>query len=89
METATEDVTGKFKTDIDCVVAGGGPAGMMAGLLLARQGVRVAVLEKHADFLRDFRGGHDPPFDYEGDGSAGDHRSFPGDSASAYVHSVD
>lgn len=56
METATEDVTGKFKTDIDCVVAGGGPAGMMAGLLLARQGVRVAVLEKHADFLRDFRG---------------------------------
>jgi 2-polyprenyl-6-methoxyphenol hydroxylase-like FAD-dependent oxidoreductase len=39
-----------------CVVAGGGPAGMMAGLLLARQGVEVVVLEKHADFLRDFRG---------------------------------
>ena len=39
-----------------CVVAGGGPAGMMLGLLLARAGVRVIVLEKHADFLRDFRG---------------------------------
>lgn len=39
-----------------CVVAGGGPAGMMLGLLLARAGVRVTVLEKHGDFLRDFRG---------------------------------
>jgi 2-polyprenyl-6-methoxyphenol hydroxylase-like FAD-dependent oxidoreductase len=39
-----------------CVVAGGGPAGMMLGFLLARAGVRVIVLEKHADFLRDFRG---------------------------------
>jgi 2-polyprenyl-6-methoxyphenol hydroxylase-like FAD-dependent oxidoreductase len=39
-----------------CVVVGGGPAGMMAGLLLARQGVEVVVLEKHGDFLRDFRG---------------------------------
>jgi len=37
-------------------VAGGGPAGMMLGFLLARAGVRVTVLEKHADFLRDFRG---------------------------------
>jgi 2-polyprenyl-6-methoxyphenol hydroxylase-like FAD-dependent oxidoreductase len=39
-----------------CCVVGGGPAGMMLGLLLARQGVDVVVLEKHADFLRDFRG---------------------------------
>jgi 2-polyprenyl-6-methoxyphenol hydroxylase-like FAD-dependent oxidoreductase len=39
-----------------CVIAGGGPAGMMAGYLLARAGVSVAVLEKHADFNRDFRG---------------------------------
>jgi 2-polyprenyl-6-methoxyphenol hydroxylase-like FAD-dependent oxidoreductase len=41
---------------VQCVVAGGGPAGMMLGLLLARAGVSVIVLEKHADFLRDFRG---------------------------------
>ncbi|MGW0516467.1 FAD-dependent oxidoreductase [Crossiella sp. NPDC003009] len=40
----------------DCVVIGGGPAGMVLGLLLARAGVRVTVLEKHGDFLRDFRG---------------------------------
>lgn len=39
-----------------CVIAGGGPAGMVLGLLLARAGVDVTVLEKHADFLRDFRG---------------------------------
>ncbi|WP_079110302.1 FAD-dependent oxidoreductase [Streptomyces roseifaciens] len=39
-----------------CCVVGGGPAGMMLGLLLARAGVQVTVLEKHRDFLRDFRG---------------------------------
>ncbi|MGQ0675989.1 MAG: FAD-dependent oxidoreductase [Rhodospirillales bacterium] len=39
-----------------CCIAGGGPAGMMLGLLLARAGVDAVVLEKHADFLRDFRG---------------------------------
>ncbi|HLW43695.1 MAG TPA: FAD-dependent monooxygenase [Candidatus Acidoferrales bacterium] len=39
-----------------CCIAGGGPAGMMLGFLLARSGVDVEVLEKHADFLRDFRG---------------------------------
>ncbi len=39
-----------------CCVVGGGPAGMMLGLLLSRAGVHVTVLEKHADFFRDFRG---------------------------------
>ncbi len=39
-----------------CCIAGGGPAGMMLGFLLARAGVKTTVLEKHADFLRDFRG---------------------------------
>src|SRR3954453_13061323 len=39
-----------------CCVVGGGPAGMMLGFLLARAGIEVLVLEKHADFLRDFRG---------------------------------
>ncbi|PRX48298.1 2-polyprenyl-6-methoxyphenol hydroxylase-like FAD-dependent oxidoreductase [Prauserella shujinwangii] len=39
-----------------CAVIGGGPAGMVLGLLLARAGVEVTVLEKHSDFLRDFRG---------------------------------
>ena len=39
-----------------CCIVGGGPAGMMAGLVLARAGVEVLVLEKHGDFLRDFRG---------------------------------
>ncbi len=40
----------------DVLIVGGGPAGMMAGFLFARTGVRVTVLEKHADFFRDFRG---------------------------------
>jgi 2-polyprenyl-6-methoxyphenol hydroxylase-like FAD-dependent oxidoreductase len=44
------------KVSTRCCIAGGGPAGMMLGLLLARAGVEVLVLEKHADFLRDFRG---------------------------------
>ena len=39
-----------------CCIAGGGPAGMMLGFLLARAGIPVVVLEKHKDFLRDFRG---------------------------------
>ena len=43
-------------SDLDLVIAGGGPAGMMAGLLFARAGCKVEVLEKHADFFRDFRG---------------------------------
>ena len=43
-------------SELDLIVAGGGPAGIMAGLLFARAGCRVRVLEKHADFFRDFRG---------------------------------
>ena len=39
-----------------CCIAGGGPAGMMLGFLLARAGADVVVLEKHTDFFRDFRG---------------------------------
>jgi 2-polyprenyl-6-methoxyphenol hydroxylase-like FAD-dependent oxidoreductase len=45
-----------FTLSAKCVIAGGGPAGMMLGFLLARAGVDVIVLEKHGDFFRDFRG---------------------------------
>ena len=44
------------KSQFPCCIVGGGPAGMMLGFLLARAGVEVLILEKHADFLRDFRG---------------------------------
>ena len=43
-------------SDLDLVIAGGGPAGVMAGLLFARAGCNVQILEKHPDFFRDFRG---------------------------------
>jgi len=43
-------------TDTDICIIGGGPAGMVAGLLFARAGLKTIVLEKHKDFLRDFRG---------------------------------
>src|ERR1700741_4936554 len=52
--TRTKTTTEKIQTS--CAIAGGGPAGMMLGYLLARMGVDVVVLEKHEDFLRDFRG---------------------------------
>ena len=44
------------RVETTCCIAGGGPAGMMLGYLLARAGVSVTVLEKHRDFFRDFRG---------------------------------
>ena len=57
MTTDTRIRAAESKTvSVDCCIAGGGPAGMMLGYLLARAGVEVLVLEKHADFLRDFRG---------------------------------
>jgi 2-polyprenyl-6-methoxyphenol hydroxylase-like FAD-dependent oxidoreductase len=49
-------MTASGKSRTRCLVVGGGPAGMMLGFLLARAGVSVTVLEKHGDFLRDFRG---------------------------------
>ena len=60
VDTATDtDSTNATRHDIehvDCIISGGGPAGIVAGLLLARGGVKVVVLEKHEDFFRDFRG---------------------------------
>lgn len=44
------------RAEAGCCIVGGGPAGMMAGLLMARAGVSTVLLEKHGDFLRDFRG---------------------------------
>ncbi len=48
-----------------CCIAGGGPAGMMLGFLLARAGISVVVLEKHRDFFRDFRGDTIHPSTFE------------------------
>ena len=60
VDTATDtDSTNAARHNIehvDCIISGGGPAGIVAGLLLARGGVKVVVLEKHEDFFRDFRG---------------------------------
>lgn len=52
----TDAAHDQFDVGYDCNISGGGPAGIVAGLLLARGGVRVVVLEKHTDFFRDFRG---------------------------------
>ena len=58
--TRTQEPAGKAcdvrHTTSGCIIVGGGPAGAMLGLLLARNGVDIVVLEKHGDFLRDFRG---------------------------------
>ncbi|XXN66464.1 FAD-dependent oxidoreductase (plasmid) [Enterobacter ludwigii] len=48
--------TQEKSSSADCCIVGGGPAGLMLGYLLARAGLRVVVIEKHPDFLRDFRG---------------------------------
>ena len=52
----SESAQTESRWEASCCVVGGGPAGMMLGYLLARAGVDVIVLEKHADFFRDFRG---------------------------------
>lgn len=56
METATSQHPESRVRKVRCCIVGGGPAGMMLGYLLGRAGVDVVVLEKHADFFRDFRG---------------------------------
>ena len=55
-DTRADGIEDGSTTDTDVCIVGGGPAGMIAGLLLARRGLTVTVLEKHADFHRDFRG---------------------------------
>jgi 2-polyprenyl-6-methoxyphenol hydroxylase-like FAD-dependent oxidoreductase len=56
MDAANPEQSEARTMSVRCCVVGGGPAGMMLGYLLARAGIDVAVLEKHADFFRDFRG---------------------------------
>src|SRR5215510_9788021 len=56
MSVMSQSKQGAQQTRTTCCIVGGGPAGMMLGLLLSRAGVEVIVLEKHGDFLRDFRG---------------------------------
>jgi 2-polyprenyl-6-methoxyphenol hydroxylase-like FAD-dependent oxidoreductase len=55
METVTDHPASRVRK-VRCCIVGGGPAGMMLGYLLGRAGIDVVVLEKHADFFRDFRG---------------------------------
>src|SRR5512144_3000378 len=54
--TMKQEPSPRQEMRVRCCIVGGGPAGMVLGFVLARAGVEVAVLEKHADFLRDFRG---------------------------------
>ncbi|MBR0871117.1 FAD-dependent oxidoreductase [Bradyrhizobium tropiciagri] len=56
MDAGSPEQPGVRKLKVRCCVVGGGPAGMMLGYLLGRAGIDVVVLEKHADFFRDFRG---------------------------------
>ena len=56
MDTVTPDQSVSRVRKVRCCIVGGGPAGMMLGYLLGRAGIDVVVLEKHADFFRDFRG---------------------------------
>ena len=56
MEPGTLKSTQVRSVKVRCCIVGGGPAGMMLGYLLGRAGIEVVVLEKHADFFRDFRG---------------------------------
>jgi 2-polyprenyl-6-methoxyphenol hydroxylase-like FAD-dependent oxidoreductase len=56
MDTTTSDQHAVRSIKVRCCIVGGGPAGMMLGYLLGRAGIDVVVLEKHADFFRDFRG---------------------------------
>jgi 2-polyprenyl-6-methoxyphenol hydroxylase-like FAD-dependent oxidoreductase len=56
MDTTTSDQHAARSMKVRCCIVGGGPAGMMLGYLLGRAGIDVAVIEKHADFFRDFRG---------------------------------
>src|ERR1700691_2017319 len=56
MLSTMSDETPVQKIKVRCCIVGGGPAGVVLAYLLARAGVEVLVLEKHTDFLRDFRG---------------------------------
>src|SRR6058998_3795305 len=56
MQAAPSQQPASRSIKVRCCIVGGGPAGMMLGYLLARAGIDVIVLEKHADFFRDFRG---------------------------------
>jgi 2-polyprenyl-6-methoxyphenol hydroxylase-like FAD-dependent oxidoreductase len=56
MDAGTSEQSPERSMKVRCCIVGGGPAGMMLGYLLGRAGIDVVVLEKHADFFRDFRG---------------------------------